>query len=92
MDTLRANSNSFPRPRRNRYHRTPQQIAELKKKSRCKRCGLCCHWDSDHTADGTLKSGMKASKNPLIQPYKESSSVYSILYSQKNNDTQYGKA
>ena len=50
---------------------TPQQIAELKK-SRSKTCGLWGHWHSDHTPDGTLKPGVKASKNPRSQPFNES--------------------
>ena len=70
-DTLQANSSSFPRPRWNRNQRTPHQIAELKK-SRCKTCGLWGHWHSNHTPDGTLKTGVKASKTPLVPPFKES--------------------
>ena len=82
-DTFRANSASFPRPRWNRHQRTPQQIAELKKKYRCKTCGLWGHWHSDRTADGTLKPGGKASKNPLIPLYKQSTNVNSKPYSHK---------
>ena len=76
-DTLRANSTSFSRPKWNRYHRAPRQIAELKKNSRSKRCELWGHWRSDHTSDGTMKSEVKASKNPVTQPYKEWNNVNS---------------
>ena len=41
--TLLANSSIFPRQRWNRNYRTPQQIAELKKVSRCKTCGQRGH-------------------------------------------------
>ena len=37
--TLHANSSTFPRSRCNDSHKTPQQIAEMKRKSRCKTCG-----------------------------------------------------
>ena len=71
-DTLHANSFSFPRQKWNRNQRTPQQIAQLQKKSRCKTCGLWGHWHSEHTADGTLKPGVKASKAAPFQAAKES--------------------
>ena len=69
---LFANSSSFPRTRWNRNQLTPQKIAELKKKYSCKTCGLWIHWNSDHTPDGTLKPGAKASKAPLSQPFRKS--------------------
>ena len=60
-----ANSSSFPRLRWSRKVHSPQQIAELKKKSRWKTCGLRRHWHSDHTPHGTLKPQVKDSKSPL---------------------------
>ena len=85
-DTLRANCTSFSRPKRNRYQRTPQQIAELTKKFCCKRYELWGHWHSNQTSDGTLKPGVKASENPVTQPYKESNST-SMPYIHKKTMT-----
>ena len=70
-DNLLANSSSFHSSMWNKNQRTPQQITELKKKYRCKTCGLWVHWHSDQTPDGKLKPGVKALKAALSQPFKE---------------------
>ena len=61
--TLHANSSAFPRRRWNNSHKTPQQIAEMKRTSRCKTCGQWGHWHSDHFPDGTLRPGAISNRN-----------------------------
>lgn len=41
---------------RNRGRRTlsPEQLADLKSRSRCRRCKMIGHWDCDHNPDGRL--------------------------------------
>ena len=81
VDVIRANSTSFSRPVWNRYHRTPQQIAELKKKNLVVNVvdsGVTCILITLQMEHGTLKPGVKTSKKPLIQPYIESNNVKSI--------------
>ena len=62
--TIFANSSTFLRRRWHRNHRTPQQIAELKKVTRCKNCGQWGHWHSGHLPNGTFKSGVRTFRTP----------------------------
>ena len=43
---------------------TPEQLADLKSKSQCKRCNQYGHWRSDHNEDGSLKPGVKSFPAP----------------------------
>ncbi len=55
--SLKANTAKFQKKKR-----TPEQLARLKAKSQCKTCGNWKHWHSDHNKDGSLKPGVKSSK------------------------------
>ena len=52
IDTLCMNYAALPRHSWIRNQRTSQQIAELKKNSGCKACGLLIHRHSDHYPNG----------------------------------------
>ena len=85
--TLLENYTTFPRHRWNRNHRTPQQIAELKKVSRCKTCGKWGHWHSYHHPNGTLKYGAKSYRTPPANHIKESRNKPSRCVPQKKSMT-----
>lgn len=38
---------------------SPSQLARLKSKSKCRKCGKFGHWESDHNADGTINEVSK---------------------------------
>ena len=61
--SLQANTARFQNRKR-----TPEQLVKLKAKSQCKTCGNWGHWHSDHNKDGSLKSGVKSSKERPEKP------------------------
>lgn len=54
--------NGFQKRYKNKERRklTPEQLADLKRKSKCRQCEKYGHWKSDHFPDGQLKPAVKS--------------------------------
>ena len=59
--SVQANSGKFQKKKKKL---TPEQLADLKSKSQCKKCQEWGHWQYDHNQDGSLKPGVKSTKEP----------------------------
>ena len=70
-----------------RNQRTPRQIAELKKNSRCKTCGALGHWHSDLYPNGKLKLWVKTSKSSTTTVPKGHRTPHSQYAAQKKSLT-----
>lgn len=58
---LKSASAKFQRKTKQKL--TPEQLADLKSKSTCRKCGVLGHWESDHNPDGSLNRPMRPSTN-----------------------------
>ncbi len=82
--TIHANSvkTSWRNNRNLKY--TPQELDEVKARSRYRRCKNYSHWHSDHNEDGYLKPGVKSVTNP---PFGNSSKSTQEDGSKQSNQT-----
>lgn len=52
----------------------PEQLRDLKSKSKCRKCTKYGHWEVDHNADGSLKPGVLSTHEPVSSSKPTSSS------------------
>lgn len=60
-----ASASSATYGNRSKRTLTPEQLADLKSKSQCRKCKKFGHWKGDHLSDGTLKPGVKSTDSPI---------------------------
>eukprot|EP00171_Calliarthron_tuberculosum_P001315 IDg1315t1 len=80
-NTTYRKGNNFNQ-RHARRRRTPAEIAEIKSKSTCRKCGQIGHWHSDHNPDGTLNPSVKSS--PPTSSNASGSNKKSITFNMAN--------
>ncbi len=65
--TIHSNSANISWRNNRKPKYTPQQLTEVKARSRYRRCKNHGHWHSDHNEEGSLKPGIKSVTNPTSE-------------------------
>lgn len=75
-------------PQHNKYRRnndkserrklSPEQLADLKSRSKCHKCSKYGHWSSEHNSDGSLKANAKSTDEPSNAQHKRNVASFNM--------------